>query len=123
MGARPSIHSNPRNIQIHETSKSKNADGTPEYDAIVYIGWDPDLRQYSCLWLDSTGGNGLVGWAIGHAEKDPTKLAFEFSDKNGQPSVRNTFTYDHARNTWRWVIDNLDKGQAKPFADVVLTRR
>jgi hypothetical protein len=50
----------PQYIQIHETSQTKAADGAPEYDAIVYIGWDPDLKQYSCLWLDSTGGNGLA---------------------------------------------------------------
>jgi len=35
-------------IQIRETSRSKTADGSPEYDAIVYIGWNPDLRQYVC---------------------------------------------------------------------------
>ena len=49
-------------IQIRETSRSKKADGAPDYDAIVYIGWNPDEKQYACLWLDSTGGDGLVGW-------------------------------------------------------------
>jgi hypothetical protein len=110
-------------IQIRETSRSKKADGAPEYDAIVYIGWDPDLKQYSCLWLDTTGGSGLVGWALGHAEADHAKLAFLFSDKNGDPSVHNTFTYDHITYSWRWTIDNVDKGQLKPFAKVNLTRR
>jgi hypothetical protein len=110
-------------IQIRETSRSRTADGAPEYDAIVYIGWNPDLNQYSCLWLDTTGGNGLVGWALGHAERDPTKLAFIFSDKNGDPSVHNTFEYDRKTNTWRWTIDNIDKGELKPFAQVKLTRQ
>jgi hypothetical protein len=110
-------------IQIRETSRSRTADGAPEYDAIVYIGWDPDLKQYACLWLDSTGGNGLVGWALGHAEADATKLAFLFSDKNGDPSVHNTFTYDRITNTWRWKIDNVDKGQLQSFANVKLTRQ
>jgi hypothetical protein len=110
-------------IQIRETSRSKTADGAPEYDAIVYIGWNPDLKQYACLWLDSTGGNGLVEWALGHADADPTKLAFLFSDKNGDPSVHNTFAYDRITNTWRWTIDNVDKGQLKPFANVKLTRQ
>lgn len=110
-------------IQIRETSRSKTADGAPEYDAIVYIGWNPELKQYTCLWLDSTGGNGLVGWAFGHAERDPTKLAFLFSDMNGDPSVHNTFAYDRMTNTWRWTIDNVDEGQLKPFADVKLTRQ
>ena len=109
-------------IQIRETSRTKTADGAPEYDAIVYIGWNPDKKQYACLWLDSTGGNGLVGWALGHAEANPTQLVFEFTDKNGEPSVHNTFAYDRRTNSWRWTIDNIDKGQIQPFAKVELTR-
>jgi hypothetical protein len=56
-------------------------------------------------------------------EADPTKLAFLFSDKNGDPSVHNTFAYDRMTNTWRRTIDNVDKGQLKPFANVTLTRQ
>ncbi|HTY50791.1 MAG TPA: hypothetical protein VMB48_13970 [Steroidobacteraceae bacterium] len=110
-------------IQIRETSRSRTAAGAPEYEAIVYIGWDPDLKQYACLWLDSTGGNGLVGWALGHAAPDATKLAFLFSNKNGDPSVHNTFDYDRITDTWRWTIDNMDEGKLQPFADVKLTRQ
>jgi hypothetical protein len=110
-------------IQVRETSQSKTADGAPDYDAIVYIGWNPDLKQYTCLWLDSTGGNGLVGWALGHADADASKLAFLFSDNNGDPSVHNTFEFDRTTNTWRWTIENVDKGQLKPFANVKLTRQ
>lgn len=109
-------------IQIRETSQSSTAAGAPEYDAIVYIGWNPDLRQYTCLWLDSTGGNGLVGTAFGHAEADAAKLAFVWSDENGEPSLHNTFAYDRITNTWRWTIDNVAKGQVQPFANVKLTR-
>ncbi|MGO9934824.1 MAG: hypothetical protein ACLPV8_23825 [Steroidobacteraceae bacterium] len=110
-------------IQIRETSRSRTATGAPEYDAIVYIGWNPDLRQYTCLWLDSTGGNGLVGTAFGHAEADTAKLAFVWSDENGDASLHNTFAYDPITNTWRWTIDNVDKGQLQPFAKVKLTRQ
>lgn len=110
-------------IQIHETSESRTAAGAPRYEALVYIGWDPDLRKYACLWLDNTGGNGLVGWALGHAGADGNKLAFLFSDKAGNPSLYNTFFYDAPTNTWRWKIDNVDGGQLRPFADVALTRQ
>ena len=81
-------------IQIHETSQSKTPAGAPQYEAIVYIGWDPDLKKYACLWLDTTGGTGLAGWALGHADANASKLVFLFSDKNGDPSVHNTFAYD-----------------------------
>src|SRR5579863_1798300 len=94
-------------IQIRETSRSRTSAGAPEYDAIVYIGWNPDRKQYACLWLDSSGGNGLVGWALGHAEADPTKLAFVFSDENGAPSLHNTFAYDSTSDSWHWAIDNI----------------
>ncbi|TCV92710.1 hypothetical protein EC912_10648 [Luteibacter rhizovicinus] len=110
-------------IQIHETSRSRTAAGAPEYDAIVYIGWNPDLKQYSCLWLDSTGGNGLVGTAFGHAESNPAELAFIWSGKNGDPSLSNTFAYDRATDSWRWTIDNIDKGRHRSFANVKLTRQ
>jgi hypothetical protein len=84
---------------------------------------NPDSKQYACLWRDTTGGNGLAGWALGHAEADATKLAFIFSDKNSDPSVHNTFAYDRMTNTWHWTIDNIDKGQLLPFARVTLTRQ
>jgi len=109
-------------IQIHETSRSKTAHGAPEYEAIVYIGWNPDNKQYACLWLDTTGGNGLAGWAIGHARADSTRLAFVFSDPAGEPSVHNTFAFDRLTNSWQWTIENIEKGQPRPFATVTLTR-
>jgi hypothetical protein len=110
-------------VQIREISRSRTAAGEPDYEAIVYIGWDPDLKQYACLWLDSTGGDGLVGWALGHANPEKRELAFVFSDKNGDPSVRNTFAYEPATNSWHWAIDNVDKGKVEHFANVALTRR
>jgi hypothetical protein len=110
-------------IQIRETSRSKTPAGAPEYDAIVFIGWNPDLRQYTCLWLDSTGGDGLVGTAFGHANAEADTLSFVFSDENGDPSLHNIFAYDRMSNSWRWTIDNVDKGQLQPFANVKLTRQ
>jgi hypothetical protein len=107
-------------IQIRETSQSKTRAGAPDYDAIVYIGWDRDLKQYACLWLDSTDGNGLVG-ILAHAKRDAQRLAFLFPDKNGEPSIQTTFTYDRAAQIWHWTIDNVDKGQLRPFAKLKLT--
>ncbi|WP_250634362.1 hypothetical protein [Pinirhizobacter soli] len=109
-------------IQIHEVSRAKKHDGKPEYEAIVYVGWNPVLNQYTCLWLDSTGGNGLVTEGLGHAEKDPKTLLFKWNDVNGSTSLQNAFSYDAAHDTWRWWIDNIDDGKAKQFADVRLPR-
>jgi hypothetical protein len=110
-------------IQIHETSRPGTVAVSHAYDAIVYIGWNPDLQQYSCLWLDSTGGNGLVATAFGHAPSDPTQLRFTWHDGDGEPTLTNTFDYDRAANTWRWTIDNIDKSKHRLFANVQLTRK
>lgn len=108
-------------IQIHETSRSKTAADTPDYDAIVYIGWNRDSKQYACLWLDSTDGNGLDG-IIAHAAPDTKKLVFIFPDKNGEPSIQTTFAYDRTAKSWHWTIENLDKRRLQRFANLELTR-
>ena len=56
-------------IRLHEVSREKQASGQPAYEAIVFVGWDQPSSQYACLWLDSTGGGGLKGQAIGHAKR------------------------------------------------------
>jgi hypothetical protein len=109
-------------IQIHETSRPGTVTASHAYDAIVYIGWNPDQKQYSCLWLDSTGGNGLVPTAFGHAPSNPAQLLFTWRTGDGEPTLTNTFDYDQATHSWRWTIDNIDKGQRRPFAKVQLTR-
>src|ERR1700722_13677642 len=43
-------------LRLHETSRQKNAQGQPAYEAIVFIEWDESSNEYKCLWLDSTGG-------------------------------------------------------------------
>jgi hypothetical protein len=63
-------------LQLHEVSREKNTTGEAMYEAIVYIGWDQNTKQYACLWLDITGGGGLSAQAIGHAELSGDKMAF-----------------------------------------------
>jgi hypothetical protein len=110
-------------IQIHETSRPGTVIASHAYDAIVYIGWNPDQQKYSCLWLDSTGGNGLIPTAFGHAPSNPAQLLFTWRGGDGEPTLTNTFDYDRATNTWRWTIDNVEKGKHRPFANVQLTRK
>lgn len=110
-------------IQIHEISRAKKPDGKPDYEAIVYLGWNPGLKQYTCLWLDTTGGNGLVADGFGHADKGQSTLSFRWNDDHGSPSLENAFSYDSTHNTWRWQIDNLDSGRVKHFADLKLVSR
>jgi hypothetical protein len=109
-------------VQLHEVSREKNAKGQPAYEAIVYIGWDQPSSQYACLWLDSTGGGGLSGQAIGHGKLGSNEIAFLF--KGGGGSVfHTTFAYNKDTDTWQWLMDDEERGKTEPFARVKLERK
>ncbi len=108
-------------MQIHEVSREKNPQGQPAYEAIVYIGWDQPASQYSCLWLDVTGGGGLSAQAIARAKKDKDRMEFLFTGSDGSP-FHTTFVYDRSAQSWKWLMDGEVRGALEPFARVTLTR-
>jgi len=109
-------------VQLHETSREKDSTGNAAYEAIVYIGWDQPSSQYSCLWLDVTGGSGLSAQAIGHANRNGDKIAFLFKGADGS-IFHTTFVYDRDTDTWQWLMDGEEHGELQPFARVKLTRK
>ena len=110
-------------LRLHETSRDKNAQGQPAYEAIVFIEWDESSREYKCLWLDSTGGGGLSA-PIAQGKRGNDEIAFFFKDKDDKDSgVRTTFAYSKGADTWNWLIDNETGGKRTPFARVKLTRK
>ncbi len=106
-------------IRIHEISREKTAEGKPEYEAMVFIGWN-NPGHYSCVWLDITGGLSIL--SIGTAVPGENELPFVFRNEKGGVDLTNTFTYDPKDNTWEWKIDNVENGQPKPFARLRLTQ-
>jgi hypothetical protein len=108
-------------LHFHEFSRDKNDRGEPSYDATVFIGWNEKTRQYACVWLDVYGG--LTTESIGVASSKENELAFVFTDEHGETNFTNTFTYDPKTNTWDDRLDNIVKGEAKPFARFKLTRQ
>ena len=108
-------------LQLKEVSQEKNADGKPAYEALVFIGWDATLNQYSCLWLDVTGGGGLNPQAIAHAKRNGDEIAFLF--KIGSESFHTTFVYDRGTDSWQWIMDGEENGKLQPFARVKLARK
>jgi len=109
-------------IRLHELSREKDESGGPAYEAIVFIGKDPVSGGYACLWLDQTGGGGLVGDAIGHAVPGDDEIPFVFGDPSGGV-IYNTFSYDRDSDTWSWAIDVEKDGQRSEFARVSLRRK
>jgi hypothetical protein len=108
-------------LRFNEVSRDKNDKGEPSYDATVFIGWNEKNKQYACVWLDVYGG--LTTESIGVAASKENELTFVFTDEHGETSFTNTFIYDPKTNTWENRLDNVVKGEAKPFARFKLTKQ
>ncbi len=109
-------------VRLHEVAREKDGKGNAAYEAIVFIGSGQPSDDYACLWLDSTGGGGLVPEGFGHAKRAGEEIPFVFLDGGGKISFRNTFAYDKATDSWRWLMDNVADGKPIPFGRVKLTR-
>ncbi|MCX6568085.1 MAG: hypothetical protein NT147_03415 [Candidatus Aminicenantes bacterium] len=109
-------------VRLREVSREKDAKGQAAYEAIVFIGWDQPSSGYACLWLDSTGGGGLTGQAIGHAKRNGDEIAFLFKAGDGS-TFHTTFAYSKGTDTWQWLMDGEEGGKLQPFARVKLTRK
>ena len=110
-----------RYVQLHEVSRDKDAKGQPQYEAMIFVSWTETPKAYTCVWLDVNGGSSVE--SIGVAEPTENKLPFVFKNEKGEVSFRNDFIYDPATAAWEWRMDNVDKGVAKPFGRVKLTRQ
>ena len=111
-------------LELHERSRQKDAQGRPQYEAVVLLGVDPANGEYQCLWLDSTGGGGLLPSAFGRGKREGDALPFLFKDPDGTVSFSNVFAYDAKARTWTWQLDNIKKDGAKAFfGQVRLSRR
>ena len=112
-----------RYLRIHELARERDEAGDPAYEALVYIGWDTPNARYTCLWLDSTSGEGLSEAyrdSVGHAVIDGDALPFLFRFPDGSP-WHTTISYDRDTDTWAWHMIGEDR-TAAPFTDVTLTR-
>jgi hypothetical protein len=109
-------------LRIGDISREMTAAGAPEYEAIVFIGWDATRAEYDCLWLDVTGGGGLTGEGIGRGTRAGDDIPFVFALPDGSV-IYNTFVYRRATDSWEWHIDNESDGKRTPFARVTLHRR
>jgi hypothetical protein len=110
-------------LRIHERSREKDAKGQARYEAIVFIGWDAATAEFRCLWLDTTGGDGLSAQAIGHGKRNGDVVPFLFREADGSVSFDNTISYDRASDSWTWHMDNVRDGKPTVFGHVRLTRR
>ena len=108
-------------IQFKEVSQEKNSDGSPVYDALVYITWEQSLNKYSCLWLDNTGNSGLSNGIIGHAERNTDRIEFIFHYSAGS-AFHTSFFYDSNKDSWHMTMLSESNGKEESFADAVMTK-
>lgn len=108
-------------IHLHEVSRDKGRDGKI-YEAIVYLAWHAKRNEYTCMWLDSTGGGGLApeGIALGKESGNVIPLVFTLPRDE---SLHTTFTYNEKNDTWSFTIDDVTKDKSERFANMTLTRR
>ena len=106
-------------VRLHEVSREKGNDGKPQYEANVYIGWNPAEKQYGCVWLDTYGGIAPVSLAAGKREGD--EIPFVFRDKDSV--FHTTFRWVKESGEWEWRMDSEEKSGWKPFARVRLRKR
>ncbi len=109
-------------VRLHEVSRERDGQGRPAYEAIVFIGRDDPSSHYACLWLDTTGGGGLTGQAIGHGTPGASEITFLFEAPD-HSHFHTTFRYSPTSDTWQWVMDGEAGGTLQPFARVTLTRK
>jgi hypothetical protein len=109
-------------VQIHEVSREKKTDGSPQYEAIIYVAWDEHRHEYSCLWLDSTEAADFRRLVIAHAKPEPNRIPFIFDYPKGE-TFQNTLSYDNKTDSWEWVLEDHKEGKVNPFGRVRLTRK
>lgn len=128
IAGKPTVHDiqamwvlNHEYLQIHEISREKDAGGGAAYEAIIYIGWDAKARQYTCLWLDTTSGEGLSSGVIARANPAGDSIPFLFP-MSASDQIHTTFIYDKTSDSWQWLIDDVANGKSQRFADVKLSQ-
>ena len=108
-------------LYFHEVARGRNENGDPAYESRVYIGWDEASERLVCLWLDVTGGSGLVPDGFGYGQSEANRIPFVWGEGSNR-QIHNTFTYKRGEDNWIWSIDNVRDGEPRNFARVELHR-
>ena len=106
-------------LEIHEVSREKNKDGSPVYQAKVFIGWDADKKIYDVVWLDDYGS--ISTQSLGYAKPNGSSIAFVFQGRDDPGSFHTTFTWHPKDGTWAMDMDQVSEGKSTIFARTLLT--
>jgi len=103
-------------IQLHYGAGGK----APEYEALVFIGFDEAAKSYVCHWIDIFGGHYS---GVGRGKLDPNLLGVEFEFDSKEGSLTNKFVFDPETKSWTSLIRQEENGQWKTFAEEKWTKK
>jgi hypothetical protein len=91
----------------------------PQYEADVFIGFDPKAHDYIAHWLDRFGAAGAR--VVAHGERQGQRLVLNFAYAEG--AFRDTFTWHPASASWSLLLESQGAdGTWSTFANYSLTR-
>src|SRR5215472_7088603 len=95
--------------------------GGPAYEAIVFLSWETNKGEYSCLWMDNTEGGALSSDVVARGRPEASAIPFVFT-KSGKELLHTTFRYNAGADSWQLTIDDVTNGKSQRFGDLLLTR-
>jgi len=103
-------------IKLHYGAGEKS----PDYEALVFIGFVAADKTYVCHWLDVYG----AGYdALGRGKLDDKLLGIELRWESRDAALTNKFTFDSQAKTWTSLIRQVEKGEWKTFAEEKWTKK
>jgi len=97
----------------------KDVQTPPEYEALVFLGYDNASERYVAHWIDVFGGRFSETLGYGRRENDSVRFVFEYPDG----PFHNTFRWDPKASSWTFLLESKNpSGQWVPFAEDRLQR-
>lgn len=91
----------------------KDVNSPPNYEAMIFIGYDNTSERYVAHWMDVFGGRFSETLGYGTRSGNAIKFVFEYPDG----PFTNTFTWNPETKTWIFLMEQKDQtGKWKVFA-------
>jgi hypothetical protein len=87
-------------LRIHMT----DAATPPQYEAMVFVGYDHASERHVAHWLDVLGGRSSETLGFGARDGNSIRFVFEYPDG----PFHNTFTWDPQEKTWSCLLEQKD---------------
>jgi hypothetical protein len=97
----------------------KDTSNPPNYEALVFIGYDNASERYVAHWMDVFGGRFSETLGYGKRSGNSIKFVFEYPDG----PFNNTFTWNPETKGWVFLMEQKDQtGKWSVFAEDTLRR-